>query len=193
MTCSAGIVPSAVVDRKNRVREGCAFERGSRVARFAIAAIAVFVHRGHQRFGVARHARFRRALEDKDIVRVLVARLALDRRMLAGQLEAGQIVVEIAHAGRGQGSVGPGSCRMARRTPSAEAAQMHLRLGMARYTSLCRALVEAIDVAGLAIDLAVGAGQLEGSAIVVELGHIGQHAMRPLMLGMAAAALRSRG
>src|SRR5262245_49502521 len=76
---------------------------------------------------------------------------------------------------------------------AAEPTQMHLGLRMAGGAALGGPLVGLVDVAGLAIDAAMLAGQLEGRAIVVETGHVGDDRVCAFVLGMAGLTLMAVG
>src|SRR5690242_16953317 len=85
---------------------------------------------------------------------VAVTGLALDLHVLAGQLERRQVVVE-----RTLRDVGPGVRRVALGTVGPEAPLVNDRVGVARSTIFGRALKGVVDVAGLALDLHMLAGQ----------------------------------
>jgi hypothetical protein len=78
-------------------------------------------------------------------------------------------------------------------TAGAEASLVYLGLGMAGDAALRRALEGVVGVAGFAINRSMLAGELEGGEIVVERGHVRRSTVRPVVLGVAVAALGSPG
>ena len=108
------------------------------------------------RLGMAADARLRRT----DVYVGDVARLAIDRPVLACQLENGQVVVERRAAPRAR--------RVTFSAVRAEAALVHGRLRVTADTGPRRAGIDIIDVARLAVDRTMLARQLERGQIVVE-------------------------
>jgi hypothetical protein len=157
VTGSTGNSPAPAVVERELVLEGGAGPRGRRMALGAGGAKLRFMDLG---FHMASHTALGRSLEDV----VGVARGTIHLGVLTRQLERGQIVVEAAH-GR---EVLPRGRRMTLDATGTEASLMGLRLGVAGHAALRCALEGVVDVAGLAIHLAVLTRQLERGQVVVE-------------------------
>jgi hypothetical protein len=145
-----------MVQREPMVK-GCASPGGGGVALFAVRPELASMH---GRFGMARDACLRRALEHP----VDVAAGAGHVDVRARQLESGAVVIECGGL--------PTCRRVALRAVAPERAIVRVSLAMAVHTVLRRAFEITVGVAAGAGYVDVRAGQLERSLIVIEGGRL---------------------